>query len=252
MDNGKVTCYAMASGEHVKSRYRRRAMGNAVYTPKQVAEILQVTEADIMKLVRSGQLEAFSVLGRTRIQEAALARFIKTAQIYTPKSSREGTADGPDAVHAGSGAQTKPKNRDPEAVATGRQWAWREIKRVAPDMNPPNPTSGFAANGKQGILCVSTRESGAGASFGYWLGFGERLLSGGRETLIVAVLAEDDPKAFVVPYQRHRAAIDGLSSSRGQRKLILKRIGGSYVLTGRGIRQPIDIGGYLNAFHLFR
>lgn len=214
-----------------------------VYTPSEVAQILKITEDEVVQLVQQGELAGFRVINDARIKEEALVEFMNKPYAGSPDAPTRSRSRGP-----GGPAKQKP-NRDPEAEAAGRQWAWEQIRQIAPGLSVHSKTR-FTANGKQGVLPVSTTTSGPRGD--YWFGFDESLLESESPLFIVPLLA-DRRIAFVVPYARHKAAFDGLSLSKQGRKEfhVTERLG-MYYLTGKGIGQPIPLDSYVNAFDLLR
>lgn len=209
-----------------------------VYTPAEVAEVLKVTDKEVMQLVQQGQLSAFQVIDHVRIKEEALIEFMNR-----PYS---GSPNGPATRPRGrGGAAQRTRNRNPELEAAARQWAWDQIRQVAPDLSIRSRTE-FTANGKQGVLKVSTTPSGPRQE--YWFDVPERVLNTNLLLFILPVLA-DRQIAFVIPYARHKVAFDGLSPDRrGNRKFDILERAGDYYLTGKGLQVPLPLSQYLNAF----
>ena len=206
-----------------------------VYTPAEVAEILKIPEQYVIRLIRSGQLRAFRVGSEWRVTEAALLDLMEVP--YTGASN--GTSRAPSS-----------RKRDPESERASRHWVLSEIRKIAPDLSPAYPRKGFVANGKQGVLAVSTAPSGPREE--YWFGFPAKLLADSLPTLIVPVLA-DKHVAFVIPYAAHQREFDGLSSDRqGHKKFNIREGSGSYYLIGKGIESELALSRYVNAFDRFR
>lgn len=217
-----------------------------VYTPAEVAQVLKVTDNEVMRLVQQGQLSAFQVIDHVRIKEEALIEFMNRPY--------PGLSNGPTTRPRGRGTAgertgERRRNRNPRLVAAARESAWQQIRQVAPDLLTRSRTE-FTANGKQGSLRVSTTPSGPRQD--YWFGFPGRLLNSNLPLFILPVLA-DRQITFVIPYARHKAAFDGLASDkRGYKKFYVTERMGMYYMTGMGIGQPIPLVSYVNALDLLR
>jgi hypothetical protein len=235
--------YCCAVMQQYSSRPKEGPTVMKVYTPAQVAEILQIDEEEVMQLVHRGDLPAFSVLGQPRMKEEALLDLTNRPYSETPNmAARERF------LHRGNAKEGRRK-RDPQLATRARQWVWEQLRRVAPDLSVHSITR-FTANGKQGVLAMSTTTSGPKKQ--YWLGFHEGGLDTRLPWFIVPVLA-DREIAFVIPYARHRAAFDGLSrDQRGQKKFNIVEISGEHYLTGKGLQKPLLLTPYLNAFNSLR
>jgi excisionase family DNA binding protein len=213
-----------------------------VYTPAEVAQVLKVTDNEVMQLVQQGQLSAFQVIDHVRIKEEALIEFMNRPYSGLPN----GPATRPRGRRT---AGERRRNCNPRLVAAARESTWEQIRQVAPDLLIRSRTE-FTANGKQGVLRVSTTPSGPRED--YWFGFPERVLNGNLPLFILPVLA-DRQTTFVIPYARHKAAFDGLASDkRGYRKFYVTERSGTYYLTGKGIDQPVPLDSYVNAFDRLR
>ena len=226
-----------------------------VYTPEEVADVFRITVDEVHSLITQGQLKAFRVLDYVRIPEPALARLIN--QEDTGSMSRSATAvistlEEPTSRDLDLSASKRPsrlRHRNYELEKQGRKWAQENVMRSATNLTIHTRKS-FTADGKNGILCVATTKSGPRDT--WWFGFKSDLLHPNRSNLIVAVIA-DREKAFVVPYEKHKAVIDRLSTDRyGGRKFHIEERVGTFRLTGPGVDTPVDLSPYENAFSLFR
>lgn len=61
-----------------------------VYTVKEIAEMMRVSEMSVYRLVKSGKLAGFKAGGSIRITEEALQEFFKTASATAPKPEQYG------------------------------------------------------------------------------------------------------------------------------------------------------------------
>ena len=61
-----------------------------VYTVKEIAEMLKVSEMTVYRLVKSGKLDGFKAGGAIRVTEEALRDFFKAASATAPKPERYG------------------------------------------------------------------------------------------------------------------------------------------------------------------
>ena len=202
-----------------------------VYTPTEVAEILRITEEDVLMLINKGDLPAFPVLGQARVSEQALEEFMRRP--YNGSTTR------PEKKVRGQ------RNRNLELERACRERMMSKIKEVAPDLQLLGGRI-FAANGNQLIVCVATKPTPTS----HFFGFKERDLRNGHPAFLILGLAdrEDD---LVIPYDKFRAAIDGLSvSTNGYKKLHILIKAESYYLMGKGIDQAIPLDSCANAFHL--
>lgn len=213
---------------------RQEAMNATIYTPAEVAEILKVSEGDILTLVCTGELQAFRVLGKPRITEQALEELMNRSYNGEDRRQKKKTQGS--------------RDRNPQSEQAGRRRIMDKIRQVAPDVRLLGERTRFTANGKQLILRVATKQ----VNQGYWFGFKAEFLRNGRPTFLILALAdrEDD---LVIPCEKFKAVIDGLSvSGAGDKKLYVQVRGGVYYLAGKGIEQPIPLDSYVNAFHLLR
>ena len=204
-----------------------------VYTPTEVAEILRITNQDVLMLINRGDLKAFPVLGQARVSDQALEEFMRRPY---------------------NGSTTRPekkvraqRNRNLELERACRERIRGKIREVAPDLQILGRTK-HAANGNQLIVCVSTLPVATGC----WFGFKEKLLQNGRSTFLILGLAEREHD-LVIPCDKFKEVIQGLSMDKvGGKKLNVEAKGVAYYLTGKGIEQPIPLDSYVNAFHLLR
>ena len=204
-----------------------------VYTLKQVAETLQISEEDVEEMMSTGELESFSVLdGRyRRIPEHAMTALVELRRAGSAPNNGMQTPNG-------KPSSTSSRKRDPAMERRGRELAIRKMQEVSPDLYPDGRKR-FTANGKQGVLCVSTPPSGPRQE--YWMGFPGELLHACLPTLIVAVLA-DKQIAFVISYESFKAALDGLSSDRGgHKKFTIGQRSGKYYFAGKGIQNHLSL-----------
>ena len=219
-----------------------------VYTPAEVADTLQLTEEEVMRMVESGELRSFQVLGKyTRINDEALTELMDRP--YGGAADNGGRSDA--SPPSGRNHRSKrSRKRNLAREKEGRAWAQDQIRAVAPDLSI-HTRKRFVANGKQGILGISTVKSGLREE--YWFGFPEELLYNDLPAIIVAVIAETDMRmAFVIPYENHRRALDGLSGDRrGSKKFGIVEISGAFYFRGKGIEQQIDLSRYINTFDMF-
>ena len=210
---------------------RRSAMVIKVYTPTEVAEILRITEEDVLMLINKGDLPAFPVLRQARVSEQTLEEFMRRP--YSGPTNR------PEKKVRGG------RNRNLELERACRERMKNKIREVAPDWQPLGGRI-FAANGNQLIVCVATKPTPKT----HFFGFKERDLLNGRPTFLMLGLA-DREDGLVIPYDKFRAAIDGLSvSTNGYKKLHILIKAESYYLMGKGIDQAIPLDSYVNAFYL--
>ena len=220
-----------------------------VYTPAEVADTLQVTEEEVMHMVESGELRSFAVLGKyTRIKADALFELMDRP--HEGAADNGGRSDAfPPLGRNHRLERSRKRNLAREKAA--RAWAQDKIRAIAPDLSI-HTRQRFVANGKQGILGVSTIKSGFREE--YWFGFPEELLANELPTIIVPVIADTNKRiAFVIPYENHRRAFDGLSRDRqGSKKFGIVEKSGALYLRGKGIEQQIDLSRYIDRFDMFR
>jgi len=204
--------------------------------------------------IETGELRAFQIAGQWRVTEEALVEVMRS-------DSRPSTADRQVeddqvkniAMRKDVEIRKGKKDTDSQAVKRAKEWAWERLREVAPDLSPHLPDSKFTANGKQGILCAATvHEPGKPST--YFFGFAEQSLKTGRPTFIVAVVAprhQSERRAFIIPYEKYKEAIDGWSLGKnGQKTFHIEESGRHYLYGAR--MQAVDIEEHLNAFALLR
>ena len=225
-------------------------MVSKVYTPKEVSDVLSITEVEVLELLRQGELQGFLLLSKHwRIPEEALKDLMGlpssgSSASQTPRAPMQEFAQLTRAVQP----TYKKRNRNPSLEKEWRNWALTKVREKAPDLLVHSRRS-FTAGGKQGILAVATTTTGPYEV--HWFGFNERLLQTDFPAIIVAVLA-DEEIAFVIPYLKNRTVFDMLSRDRrGDAKFNIEKESGNYRLTGSGANPELDLAPYLNAFHLF-
>lgn len=220
-----------------------------VYTPAEVADTLQLTEGEVMRMVESGELQSFHVLGKyTRISHEALSELMDRPYGTAADNCGRSSASPPlGQDHRSRRNRKRNLAREKEA----RTWAQDQIRAIAPDLSI-HTRQRFVANRKQGILGVSTKKSGGREE--YWFGFSEELLVNDLPTIIVPVIADTNKRiAFVIPYENHRQAFNGLSRDRrGDKKFGIVEKSEAFYLRGKGIGQQIDLSRYINRFDMFR
>ena|SRR5687767_1951089 len=216
-------------------------MNEKVMTSTEVAEILRISEDQVLELAKSGELDAFSVLGSPRITERALTAFM--ARPFTgavKQASRKATK--------GDKMSNITPNRNPSLVRQGRAWAIREIEKVVgPLVGVPGRQRQFTLGTKRVLVPVATTVTSSGGH--YWFDFDEDLLHAGAETFVVPVLA-DREESLVLPVNPLRNSLQQLPSDKnGKVKFNIELASDSYFLTGaKDLR--LDVSRYRNAFNI--
>src|SRR3990172_5211382 len=106
-----------------------------VYLPQEAAEVLRVSVDDLVKAIKNGEIEAFSIAGQWRITEEALMKVTATDVLPSPvRGDRSDGGLGRQIRRAGLGVPTmvagaarpKSKDIDPREVAQAKEWAWEK------------------------------------------------------------------------------------------------------------------------------
>ena len=212
-----------------------------VFTVEEIAEVLRLSFEEAQELVESGEVQAFSVLGRPRVTEDALR------ELMSRQYSHGGKRSTLQVERSRTTVRGTTRRRDPEKARVLRRSIEEAIRKVAPSFFWVG-RSGFKANANVGIVCLATMRSGPRND--YWMGFKGSALADPPPVYLVVAIPEG---RFVVPVEKHRGTLEQLSeSATGARQFHVDNVSGAFEISGKVGVPPLGLEPYRDKFDVFR